>query len=443
MAAGVNTLAKNALASLLLLMLFAGEALAAGRHALVVGNSSYRPGYELRNPVADARAVAKILAGLGFSVTLVEDSDLATMQRALDAFVPKAIAGDAAVIYYAGHGALIDGRSFALPVDFSMAGFDGVDKEALDAERLMQALSSTHAGLKLLFFDACRNNPLETRGAMPLQQQAEVAAAGPRSENMLIAFSTTQGMVALDGAGLHSPFAEGLMTHIAEPDADVAFLMAKVSAFVRNRTDGRQTVWTEGSLTKPFFLAGPASAEGAVTMLALPEPAVGQTLLFSDSDTRLLTAAELDGLDAAKLRLARNEIFARRGMRFTDPALTEHFAQFAWYRPSTSEPQLGDIERQNIELIRQYELIASAPTDGFIFVDSDRRLLTKEEVGALAKEQLAFARNEIYARRGRKFVRAEFRDHFSQFSWYRPQFGEVELTHIEQKNVDLIRTFEK
>ena len=198
----------------------APSGLAAAKNALVIGNSSYRPGYELRNPVADARAVAKSFSDLEFEVTILEDIDLATVQRALDAFVPKAIAGEAAVIYYAGHGAPIDGRNFMLPVDFSMASFDQLDKEALDTGRLMQVLSSTHSELKLLLFDACRNNPLETRGAKPLQQPVNIAAA-QRSENMLIAFSTTQGAVALDGRGDHSPFAEGLIENIARPDTEV------------------------------------------------------------------------------------------------------------------------------------------------------------------------------------------------------------------------------
>ena len=417
-------------------------ALAANRNALVIGNSSYRPGYELRNPVADARAVARRLSEFGFAVTLVEDGDLATAQRALDAFVPAATAGEAAIIYYAGHGAMIDGRSFLLPVDFSMANFEQVDKEALDAERLMQALSSTHSGVKLLMFDACRNNPLETRGATQLTRDPD-APPPPRTENMLIAFSTTQGATALDGRGDHSPFAEGLMNHIGEPDTDVDQLMKKVALHVRERTEGRQTVWLEGLLTKPFRLAAVGAATGAVATLAPPEPEAGQGLVFPDSGSELLTPEQLSGLDAATLRLARNEIFARRGGRFSDPALTEHFSRFDWYEPTTFEPELGPVELENVALIREYELRASAVTDGFIFVDSDRRLLTPEEIAPLTKQQLAFARNEIYARRGRKFVKAEFRDHFSQFSWYKPQFGEVELTYVEQKNVDLIRKYEK
>ena len=125
-----------ALAALLVVSV-AGSALAAGRNALVIGNSSYRPGYELRNPIADARGIANSLAAVGFEVVLLEDVDLASIQRALDAFVPKAIRSEVAVIYYAGHGATITGRSFLLPVDFAMAGFENVDKEAFDTDRLV------------------------------------------------------------------------------------------------------------------------------------------------------------------------------------------------------------------------------------------------------------------------------------------------------------------
>jgi hypothetical protein len=412
----------------------------AERAALVIGNSSYRPGFELKNPVADARAIARRLSELGFSVTLVQDSDLATAQRALDSFVPAAIGAEVAVIFYAGHGATINGRSFALPVDFAMASFDDVDREALDTERLMQALSSTHAGLKMLMFDACRNNPLESRGAASLQQPA--ADAPTHSENMLIAFSTAQGAEALDGTGDHSPFAEGVLEQLVNPDADVTDFMQRVAMHVREKTDGRQTVWIEHSLSRAFSLASTGQPSGFIEAVTPPEPEAGTGEIFPASSNVLLTEADLSGLDAGLLRLARNEIFARRGYIFRDQKLADHFAQFPWYRPVTSEPVLGQIELANVELIRAFELRGSAPVEGFVFPDSDRRLLEPEEVNGLNAATLRLARNEIYARRGRKFRSPDLDEYFSRFDWYRPQFGEVELTYVEQKNVDLIRRFE-
>ena len=62
---------RTAALSLTLFLTVPAGAEAAERIALVIGNSAYRPGYELRNPVADARAVAKSLSDLGFTVTIV------------------------------------------------------------------------------------------------------------------------------------------------------------------------------------------------------------------------------------------------------------------------------------------------------------------------------------------------------------------------------------
>ncbi|MGE4248502.1 MAG: YARHG domain-containing protein [Parvibaculaceae bacterium] len=425
-----------------LLALFPISVEANQRIALVIGNSAYRPGYELRNPVADARAVARNLSDLGFAVTVVMDSDLATAQKALDAFVPDGIAAEAALIYYAGHGAMINGRSFALPTDFSMSNFDEIDKEALATDRLLQTLSSTHANVKMLLFDACRNNPLESRGATVIEKPEEAEA---RTGDMLIAFSTAQGMVALDGSGQHSPFAEGLLDNLGKPNEELSDIMRAVSLHVRERTEGRQTVWLENSLTKSFYFTAvsPAVAPGKVVDLTPPEPDADIGVIFPQSSEALLSEADLAGKDAATLRLARNEIFARNGRIFNDPALKAHFGKFGWYRPESYEPTLTAVEKKNVALIRQFEMTQSAPKAGFLFADSDRRLLTAADLKGLGKAQLRNARNEIYARRGRKFVRKEVANYFKQFDWYRPQFGEVELTFLEAKNVELIQKFEK
>ena len=276
----------------------ASAAIAAGRHALVIGNSSYRPGYELRNPVADARAMADTLAALGFQVMLLQNTDLATVQRALDAFAPKAMTSDAAIIYYAGHGAAIAGRSFLLPVDFSMANFDRVDKEALDADRLVQTLNSTHSKLQLLMFDACRNNPLEDRGAKPLQKADETP---PLPANTVTIYATAQGMTATDGAGDHSPFAEGVMTNIARPDIELNALIQQVVKFVLFKTGGRQSVWFAGFVHEQFYLGKYAGPAGSVVVFTAPEPQAGEGLAFPDSDTVPLTDADLAGKDAAIL----------------------------------------------------------------------------------------------------------------------------------------------
>lgn len=79
-----------------------------------------------------------------------------------------------------------------------------------------------------------------------------------------------------------------------------------------------------------------------------------------DSGTKRLTEAELENLDAWELRIARNEIYARHGRRFDDPALQEHFDACSWYEgtiePSKfSERTLSDVEAENVKLIQRYE----------------------------------------------------------------------------------------
>ncbi|MCR5094586.1 MAG: YARHG domain-containing protein [Lachnospiraceae bacterium] len=82
--------------------------------------------------------------------------------------------------------------------------------------------------------------------------------------------------------------------------------------------------------------------------------------IFYDSDQRYLTKADLRGLDADECRIARNEIYARRGRKFKDAELQAYFDSKSWYH-GTVEPNdfqeswLNDYEKQNCILITQYE----------------------------------------------------------------------------------------
>jgi hypothetical protein len=92
-----------------------------------------------------------------------------------------------------------------------------------------------------------------------------------------------------------------------------------------------------------------------------PSPAPTQTLgaptglIFPDSDRRYLTPEELRRLSSSDLRIARNEIFARRGRYFRDPQLAAYFAQFSWYKPFSYDVPLNNIENANVALIQSME----------------------------------------------------------------------------------------
>ena len=85
---------------------------------------------------------------------------------------------------------------------------------------------------------------------------------------------------------------------------------------------------------------------------------------------------------------------------------------------------------------------AMVSTDGMVFPDSSRRLLRPAELANLGPATLAIARNEIFARNGRRFVRADVRAYFEQFDWYRPVADNVQLNRIERQNVELLQRAE-
>lgn len=68
-------------------------------------------------------------------------------------------------------------------------------------------------------------------------------------------------------------------------------------------------------------------------------------------------------------------------------------------------------------------------------------------MSGLSKEELRLARNEIFARHGRKFDDAQLQSYFESKSWYNgtidpDDFSESMLSEIEKKNIELIKKYE-
>lgn len=82
--------------------------------------------------------------------------------------------------------------------------------------------------------------------------------------------------------------------------------------------------------------------------------------IFADSNSRYLTADEVRSKSAADLRIARNEIFARRGRMFKDAELQAYFNSKSWYvgtipAGSFNTSVFNDYEKTNLELIQKIE----------------------------------------------------------------------------------------
>lgn len=90
---------------------------------------------------------------------------------------------------------------------------------------------------------------------------------------------------------------------------------------------------------------------------------------------------------------------------------------------------------------------SQGPESNFVLPESDRRLYTWEELETLTPEQLRYARNEIYARHGRRFKDDTLQAYFQSKAWYQGTsgpdvFDEGQLNQTERDNVSLLSSLE-
>lgn len=258
------TISKLARWLVVLALLVAGvtaQAQTAGRRvALVIGNGAYeRPGSALRNPANDARAMAEKLRALGFEVIDAIDRDHLGMRRALGAFDRAMQGASAGLFYYAGHGMEYRGRNYLFPVDATLETEGDVGLNLIDLDQVLQVME-TAVPTRLLFLDACRDNPLARRfrsalGATRSSSIGQGLARVDAGVGTFIAYATAPGDVAADGTGSNSPFTAAMLTHLDEPGLEVGQLMRKVRNSVLEATNERQVPWESSSLRgAPFIL---------------------------------------------------------------------------------------------------------------------------------------------------------------------------------------------
>ena len=214
-------------------------------HALVIGNSAY-PGAPLANPRHDAEAVGQRLSSYGIPVTLLLDATRQRLVQALADFEARARDADVVLLFYAGHGMQVDGVNYLIPIDIDLSAGRAIHV-ALEAVSLNALLESHLPGrTKLVFLDACRDNPL-ARSLAGTRGGSRGLAAVNAATGTLISFATRDGSTASDGSGRHSPYTSALLAHLDEPE-DIALLLRRVRQKVMASTHGAQEPWEYGSL---------------------------------------------------------------------------------------------------------------------------------------------------------------------------------------------------
>lgn len=106
-------------------------------------------------------------------------------------------------------------------------------------------------------------------------------------------------------------------------------------------------------------------------------------------------------------------------------------------------------ETYNGNTVYEISSMTNYAGNDYVLENSGTRLLTSSDIKGMSKHDLALARNEIFARHGRKFQTAVYRDFFNSKSWYKinPNYNYSDdnsnLNSIEIKNVQFLLNAER
>jgi len=249
------------------------------RVALVIGNGKYETAVgPLRNAVNDAKAVAKTLRGLGFSVIEEHNVTRDELLESVAEFRGKLHGAQVALFYYAGHGISVAGSNYLIPIKSGYKPDDAdettmrmlAETKLFNAEQAVAEMSSAGGGCNLVILDACRSTPLARNPrSRSLSNPGGLTEMKPPAGS-LIAFATDEGRTAQDGEGTNGLYTEELLKHLRTPGLTIEQVFKRTRADVMQQSKGEQIPAEYSRLIgEDIYLAGQATAAPAVE---LPHP---------------------------------------------------------------------------------------------------------------------------------------------------------------------------
>lgn len=109
---------------------------------------------------------------------------------------------------------------------------------------------------------------------------------------------------------------------------------------------------------------------------------------------------------------------------------------------TTLQNKQQNVQQDNVTQADQNEVVS---TDEYI-LPTDTQYISESDLWGLTQEEVALARNEVYARHGYVFQNQDYQNYFSSKSWYQPDAAyqpmDDTLSKIEKANVDMIVKYE-
>ena len=239
------------------------------RIALVIGNDAYQHVNKLQKAGNDATAMARELRAAGFEVQLHRDLNYQRMVKAVEILAGSITGGDQVVVFFAGHGVQIRSGSYLLPIDIDAGSESEVEKFAYNLGDLTDKLSEAKASFTLVMVDACRDNPLKSKGRSVGGARGLSAIEPPKGQ--MVVYSASKGQQALDRLSDRDTNPNGVFTRefiakMRKPGVRIEDLVREVQDSVEAlaRTvshDQRPAIYNEARGN--FYFFGPTTVQVA------------------------------------------------------------------------------------------------------------------------------------------------------------------------------------
>ena len=244
------------------------------RLALVIGNDDYQKVSKLKKAVNDADAMAGELKAAGFAVVQYHNLDYQDMVKAVESFANRVNGGDQVVVFFAGHGVQIKTGGYLLPVDIEAGSERQVEKTSYGLADLTDRLSEAKPSFTLVVVDACRDNPLKSRGRSIGNTRGLSAIEPPKGQ--MVVYSASKGQQALDrlseeDESPNSVFTRAFIARMKKPGVRIEEMMREVQDAVEKLAQSvdheqRPAIYNESRGN--FYFFGPTT----VNVQTFPPP---------------------------------------------------------------------------------------------------------------------------------------------------------------------------
>ena len=278
------------LACLMCLLCLAVEPAWARRIALVIGNDNYSTVTRLEKAGNDADAMARELQLSGFEVKKHKDLNFKQMVVAFEAFFDQIKGGDEVAVFYAGHGVQTERGSYLLPTDIEGETQSQIEKISYSVNGLLEELDKVKPRFSLVIVDACRDNPLRSRGRTI--GVARGLNAPDLAKGQMVIFSAGKNQRALDSlsdkdANPNGVFTREFVARMRRPGLNVEALALEVKNSVERLAStvnhDQRPLIVNDSTGEFYFIAPQAGTAAAARNNALAAESVREDQFWQDT----------------------------------------------------------------------------------------------------------------------------------------------------------------